>query len=148
MTSHQFPPRAARRLTGRLLVAVLVCASALSARADTTPPAGAKTYDVSMTFTTAAGKSAPRVMARAGEPFKVAMASNGVKMSASFVATPVDLKNVKLVGTVECGNRSPSHPILVTPLGVRATVKVQEAGEPGCEFDIVVAEATMPAPAK
>jgi bla regulator protein BlaR1 len=151
MTLHQTPPRAARRLTGRLLVAALVCAggySALSARADSTPPVGAKTYDISMTFTTAAGKSTPRVLARAGEAFKVAMDSNGVKMSASFVATPVDLKNVKLVGTVECGNRSPSHPILITPLGVHAAVKVQEAGQPGCEFDIIVAEATMPAPAK
>lgn len=151
MTLHQSQPRAVRRITGRLLVAALVCASgysALSARAAATPPAGAKTYDISMTFTTAAGKSAPRVIVRAGEPFKVAMASNGVKMSASFVATPVDLKNVKLVGTVECGNRSTSHPTLVTPLGVRALVKVQEAGEPGCEFDIVVAETTTPAPAK
>ncbi|MDB5936639.1 MAG: energy transducer TonB [Massilia sp.] len=151
MTLHQSQPRAARRLTGRLLVAALVCASgysALSARADTAPRAGAKTYDVSMTFTTPAGKSAPRVLARGGEPFKVAMSDKGVKMMASFVVTPVDIKNVRLEGTVECGNGTPAHPVLITRLGMSATVKVQEAGAPGCELDIVVSEATMAAPAK
>ncbi len=44
---------------------------------------------------------------------------------------------------VDSNASDPDH-----PAGVRATVKVEEAGQPGCEFDIVATEATMQAPAR
>lgn len=149
-TLHQSQPRAARRLTGRLLVAALVCAggySALAARAEPTPAPGAQTYDIAMTFTTPTTKAAPLLRVRATEQFKVQFDDKGKKATASFVLTPVGAKEVRLEGTVECGNSTPARPVLLTHLGATATVRVQETGTPGCELAMVVTQAAMGAPA-
>lgn len=151
MTLQQTPPRSVRRNFGRLLVAALVCAGsygALTARADSVPIAGATTYSVAMTFTTPSGSASPRVLAKAGDPFKVAMADKSGKLMASFVATAAGTGSVRLEGTVECGNAAAAHPVLVARLGEAAVVKLQEPGTPGCELAIVVSEVAMKSAAK
>jgi hypothetical protein len=122
-------------------IAALACAViAMNAIADNIPPSGADSYFIAMTVTTGGDKSAPRLMVKEGELFKIAMENKGVKFVASFVLT-ADAKNtVKLDGTVECGKATPSHAVLITALGETATVKVAETGAPGCELAMVVSE--------
>lgn len=151
MTLKKNPPHAARRFTGRLLITALVCAggySTLAARAETAPAAGANTYAIAMTLTTAGDKSAPRLQVKEGEPFKIATNNKGVKFVASFVLTAAAKNTVKLAGTVECGNAKPAHPVLLTALGEPATVKVAETGAPGCELAMVVTKLAEAAAAK
>ncbi|MES2758635.1 MAG: hypothetical protein V4693_14775 [Pseudomonadota bacterium] len=147
----QSQPRAARRFAGRVVVAAVICGggfSALAAHAEPTPAPGAQTYDIAMMFTTPTTKAAPRLRVRATEQFKVQFDDKGKKMTAAFVLTPVGTKEVRLEGTVECGNRTPARPILLTHLGATATVKVQETGTPGCELAMVVTQAAMGVPAR
>lgn len=150
MTLQQTPPRAARRLTGRLLLASLVCAGgygAWTAHAATAPAADAKTYAIAMTFTSGAGKATPRVRVRGGGKFKVAIDDNGTKAAASFVITAAGPDSVKLDGKVECAGAAPAHPVLIARLGEAATVKMQQAGAPSCELAITVTEVASLTPA-
>jgi hypothetical protein len=99
-----------------------------------------KTYDVAMTFTTPTTQSSPRVKVRSAEPFKVVVDDKGSTLMASLVLTVDGADSVKLAGTVKCGT-SEAYPALVTRLGEAATVSLRDAGEPGCEVSMLVAEA-------
>lgn len=120
-------------------IAVLAFALiATSALADTAPAAA--TYQIAMTVSTAGSTSTPRVQVKEGEPFKIAMDDKGIRFTASFVLTKAGKDTVKLAGAVECGNAKPAHPVLITGLGATATVKLEEAGKPGCELGMVVSQ--------
>jgi hypothetical protein len=150
MIQHQSQSDA-RRFAGRVLAATLVMAascSALMAQADNTPPTGAQTYDVAMMFTTPTTKAAPRLRVYPAEKFKVAFDDKGAKMTASFILTPIGTKDVRLDGTVECGNRVPAKVVLQTQLGATASVRVEETGTPGCDLSMVVKQAAMGVPVK
>lgn len=143
LTLHQTPPAPVRRLAGRLLVTLLVAGgacAALAARADTTPAANAKTYNIAMTFRVGTHTAAPRVRVREAERFSVAIDNDGVKLAASFAVAAAGQGAVKLDGTVDCGAAGTAHPVLLARLGEASKVTVQEPGAPQCELDMVVSE--------
>jgi hypothetical protein len=127
-------------MTNKQIAAFTFALVATNALADTAPAAGASTYQIAMTVTTAGSNSAPRLQVKEGVPFKIAMENKGVKFAASFVLTTAGKNIVKLDGDVECGNVKPAHPVLITGLGETATVKLEEAGTPGCELAMVVSK--------
>ena len=144
LSLHQTPPASARRVTGRILVVLLVCAggySSLAARADTAAAPSAQVYKVAMKLRVGSHTSSPRVHVKEAEAFKLTMDnSQGGKMTASFVVTAMGPGAVKLAGTVDCAGASTAHPVLITRLGESATVKMQEDGAPPCGLDFLVSE--------
>jgi hypothetical protein len=127
----------------RIFALALLCAgtyASLTAHAEKAKAAGAKSYDVAMTFTTPTTLSSPRVKVRAAEPFKVVIDDKGSTLMASFVLTADGANSVKLAGTVKCG-KSEAFPVLIARLGEAATVRLQDAGAPGCDLSMLVAEA-------
>jgi hypothetical protein len=75
------------------------------------------------------------------ESFKLMMGDEqGNKISASMVVTAAGPGSVKLAGAIDCAGASTAHPVLITPLGETAAVKIQEGASPQCELDFVVSE--------
>jgi hypothetical protein len=143
LSLHQSPPAFGRRVTGRILVAILVCAgaySSLTARADTAASPSAKVYKIAMKVQVGSYTSSPRLLVKEAETFKLAMDNNGVKISASLTITDAGAGAVKIAGTVDCAGSGTAHPVLITRLGESAAVKMQEGSGPQCELDFVVAE--------
>jgi beta-lactamase regulating signal transducer with metallopeptidase domain len=144
LSLHQTPPAAVRRVTGRILVAILVCAggySSLAARAVTAAVPNGKVYNIAMKLRVGSFTSSPRLHVKESEPFKLMMGDEqGNKISASMVATAAGPGAVKLAGSIDCAGASTAHPVLITPLGQTAAVKIQEGAAPQCELDFVVSE--------
>ena len=76
-----------RRRAGRVIIALLACASVLATVAVRADTAQRNTYMVAFKFTAAGATSAPSVMAAAGEPFAVGSSNHGKAWKGDFLIT-------------------------------------------------------------
>lgn len=105
-------------------IALLTLAAIAGARAE--PPA-VPSYAVAMTVDAHGEKSAPRVLAKAGEPFAVASGGWRVEMTV----TPArDGDDVWVAGRILEGGAVVSAPTLRTHLNEAAAVRVGDGGAP------------------
>jgi bla regulator protein BlaR1 len=116
------------RLAGRCIATVLVAGSftgTLSAHAE--PVAAAPTYAVAMVLEAGGEKSAPRVLAKAGEQFAVASGDWRVEMTVRQSKTSDD---VWLTGKVFKGSKVISAPTLMAHVNENVVIKVGENSDP------------------
>jgi len=117
-----------RRFAGRCIATVLVAGSitdGLSAHAE--PATTTPTYAVAMALEAGGEKSAPRVLAKAGEQFAVASGDWRVEMTVRQGKAPAD---VWLAGKVFKGSAVVSAPTLMAHVNEQAVIKVGESSEP------------------
>jgi hypothetical protein len=117
-----------RRFAGRCIATVLVASSitgGLSAHAE--PVTTTPTYAVAMALEAGGEKSAPRVLAKAGEQFAVASGEWRIEMTVRQGKTPAD---VWLAGKVFKGSTVVSAPTLMAHVNEQAMIKVGESSDP------------------
>jgi len=89
MRFQSSPSRIVRRLAGRYIATALVaCSFAGSLSAHAEPVAAEPTYAVAMALEAGGEKSAPLVLAKAGEQFAVASGAWRVEMTVRQAKTP------------------------------------------------------------
>jgi len=115
------PPTVRRRAAA---IALLTLAATAGARAE---PAAAPSYAVAMTVDAHGERSAPRVLAKAGEPFAVASGGWRVEMTVRPVEASDD---VWVTGKILKGDDVVSAPTLRAHLNEAATVKVGGGDDP------------------
>lgn len=116
-----------RRFAGRCIATVLVASSitgGLSAHAE--PATTTPTYAVAMALEAGGEKSAPRVLAKAGEQFAVASGEWRVEMTVRQGKTPAD---VWLAGKVFKGSAVVSAPTLMANVNEQSVIKVGESSD-------------------
>jgi beta-lactamase regulating signal transducer with metallopeptidase domain len=122
LMSLQLPPSGTtRRRAGRCIVALLATgaiAATLGARAEQV--AAAPSYVVDMMLDAAGTRSAPRVVARAGEQFAVAADDWRIEMTVREAKTPGE---VWLTGRILKGTSIVSAPTLLARVNEKATVQ-------------------------
>jgi beta-lactamase regulating signal transducer with metallopeptidase domain len=135
MSLQLTPSGAVRRLVGRCIVALLAAgaiAGTLGARAE--QAASAPSYLVQMALDAGGERSAPRILARAGEQF--AVASGGWRLEMT-VREAQAAGTVWLAGKIFKGNDVVSAPTLLARLDDKTTIKV------GAGNDAVVLSLTV-----
>ena len=128
MSLQLSPAEIVRRLAGRCIAIVLVAGSftgALSAHAE--PVTAAPTYAVAMALEAGGEKSAPRVLAKAGEQFAIDSGDWRVEMTVRQGKTPTD---VWLAGKVLKGSNVVSTPTLMAHVNEKAVIKVGDSSDP------------------
>lgn len=122
LMSLQLPPSGTiRRRVGRCIVALLATgaiAATLGARAE--QAAAAPSYVVEMALEADGERSAPSVLARAGEQFAVASGAWRVEMTVREAKTPGD---VWLTGRISKGADIVSAPTVLAHVNEKATIK-------------------------
>ena len=121
MSLQSTPSGTVRRLAGRCIAALLVAgaiAGTLGARAE--PAASAPSYAVALALEAGGERSAPRVLARAGEPFAVASGAWRVEMTVREAPTP---GTVWVTSRILKGSDVVSAPTLLARLNEQATIK-------------------------
>ena len=118
-------PATVRRLAGRCAIALLTVATAAGVHAD--EAAAVPSYAVAMTVDAHGEKSAPRVLAKAGEPFAVASGGWRVEMTVRQVEASDD---VWVSGRILKGGDVVSAPTVRARLNEAATVKVGDGSDP------------------
>ena len=128
MRQHPALSATVRRLT-QCCAAVLVTAGVLAGApgVHAEPTAATPAYAVAMTVDARGDKSAPRVLAKAGEPFAVASGGWRVEMTVRPVEASDD---VWVTGRILKGGDVVSAPTLRTHLNEAATVKVGDGSDP------------------
>ena len=126
--SLQLPsPGITRRIAGRCVLAVLAAAAigaTLGARAE--QAAAAPVYAVALTLDAGGEQAAPRLLAKAGEPFAVASGAWRIEMTVrpgQAVGTAWVSGKLLKNGTVV------SAPTLLARVNEKATVQVADGGE-------------------
>jgi beta-lactamase regulating signal transducer with metallopeptidase domain len=122
MSLHSTPSGTVRRIAGRCIVAVPVAgavAGTLGARAEQV--AAAPSYAVALALDAGGERSAPRVLARAGEQFAVASGAWRLEMTVRQAQTP---DTVWVMGRILKGKDIVSAPTLLARLNEPATLKV------------------------
>lgn len=128
MSLQLAPSGMVRRLAGRYIAAVLVAGSftpVLGAHAE--PVAATPTYAVAMALEAGGEKSAPQVLAKAGEQFAVASGDWRVEMTMRQGKTPAD---VWLAGRIFKGANVVSAPTLMAHVNEKAAIKVGGSDDP------------------
>ena len=128
MSLQLSPSGIVRRLAGRCIATVLLAGSftgALSAQAE--PVSAAPMYGVAMALEAGGEKSAPSVVAKAGEQFAVASGDWRVEMTVRQGKTPAD---VWLAGKVFKGKTVVSAPTLLAHVNEKAVIKVGDSNDP------------------
>lgn len=116
------------RFVGRCIATMLVASAitgGLSAHAE--PASTTPIYTVAMALETKGEKSAPRVLAKAGEQFAVTSGEWRVEMTVRQGNTPAD---VWLAGKVFKGSAVVSAPKLMAHVNEQAVIKVGESSDP------------------
>jgi len=122
------PSGIVHRFAGRCIATVLVAASitgSFSAHAE--PATTTPTYAVAMALESRGEKSAPRILAKAGEQFAVASGDWRVEITVRQGKTPAD---VWLTGKVFKGSAVVSAPTLMAHVNEQAVIKVSEGSGP------------------
>jgi bla regulator protein BlaR1 len=145
MHLKQTSTSAPRRRAGRMIVALLACASVLAtvaARADTAA-ASVDHYDIAFQFSEGADSSAPKVSAKAGETFKIRWDKKGSGWSGEFKVRPVKDDSVYVEMKITQENGNVMTPTLMMPLGESGAVKVsgKKPGDPVFKVGLVVTRA-------
>ena len=125
MNLNQPAPAAARRLAGRILIAGLLCASATSAviaRAD--PAAPGPSYDIALRLEVGGAVSTPRVVARAGEQFKVLSEQPAGTMEGEFQVDDAGGGSVSVRMKLKNNNIVVGEPRILAKLGATSSVAV------------------------
>lgn len=118
----------ARQVAGHCIAIVLVAGfftGALSAHAELVD--AAPTYAVAMALEAGGQKSAPRVVAKAGEKFSVASGGWRVEMTVHQGKTPA---YVWLASKVFKGSNVVSAPTLMAHVNEKAVIKVGDSSDP------------------
>ena len=127
MSLHLTSSGPVRRLVGRCIVGLLATgaiAGTLGARAEQV--ASAPSYLVQMALDAGGERSAPRVLAKAGEQFAVASGAWRLEMTVRE-AQPAG--SVWLAGKIFKGKEIVSAPTLFARLNDKATIKVGAGGD-------------------
>jgi beta-lactamase regulating signal transducer with metallopeptidase domain len=125
MSLQPTPSGTVRRLAGRCIATLLVAgaiAGTLGARAE--PAASAPSYAVAMSLEAGGERSAPRVLARAGEQFAVASGAWRVEMTVREAQMP---GTVWVMSRVLKGKDVVSAPTLLARVNEQATIKAGAA---------------------
>lgn len=120
-----------RRHAGRVIVAMLACASVLAtmaARADTAPAGG--DYEIAVQFAEGADSGAPPMPVKAGEPLKLSWKQKGHGWSGDFTVTPAKENMVLVKLNITQENGAKLTPTVMARLGENAAVKSSKPGEP------------------
>lgn len=128
MSLQSSPSGIVRRLAGLCIATVLLAGSfmgALSAHAE--PVTAAPMYAVAMALEAGSEKSAPSVVAKAGEQFAVASGEWRIEMTVRQGKTPTD---VWLAGKVFKGKTVVSAPTLMAHVNEKAVIKVGDSSDP------------------
>ena len=138
-------PGAPRRHAGRLIIAILGCASVLAtmaARAES--PASGPFYEVAINFGTGV---TPLVRVEAGKEFKIGSNEPGAHWTGEFRITPEKDNSVMVKTHITPEKGDPIAPSLLLHLGERGGVKVSgKAGEPAFEIGLLVKQVARLAP--
>jgi bla regulator protein BlaR1 len=136
MQLKQAIPAAPRRRAGRMIIAILGCATllgAVAARAES--PAAGPFYEVALTF----GPATPVVRVKADTEFKVGSNEPGARFTGSFRISPAQGKSVMLKTNIQLEGGETIAPSLLLKLDEGGAVKVGgAAGKPAFKLGFVI----------
>lgn len=130
-----------RRHAGRLIVALLACASVfgtVSARAG-----GAQAYDIAVKFAEGTGNTSAKMRVNAGEEIMLRMDQPGQSWKGAFTVTPTSAGSVQVTMKVVPENGKPVKAVLLMRLGETRSMRTDGApGSPSREIGATVTAAT------
>lgn len=133
-----------RRTVGRLALVALILAGAGATLVAWAGDAPARVYDVQLTLDAGGQKAAPRVLARAGEPFAVSSTHGGVTWTAQFTLTQAGTPDGFMAkGKIDSGESTVARPALLGKLGAPVRVRIGDADK-AFDLAMVVTEAKAP----
>ena len=141
MHLKQTTTSAPRRHAGRLIVALLACASVfgtVSARAGS-----GEAYDIAVKFAEGPGNTSAKVRVNAGEQFALRWDQPGQGWKGEFTVTPAGAESVMVKMKVSPENGKPAAPSLLMRLGETGAVRSDgEGGKGGYQIGLTVTRAT------
>ena len=132
MELKQITPGSTRRLAGRAIIAVLACASVLTAiGVRAAPPAAARSYEIAVKFAEGDNNTTPYLQVKEGEDFELKWDQPPASWSGKFSVTGAAADSVYVKMKITRQNGEVAEPTLLLKLGQPGAVSMGDASSGG-----------------